>query len=308
MTQILDEPTLPFNRAAEHRTDADWVAAERLSTRARFLLLCRGRACVHSNAERTSAEIRWFSADELTKAGADPNEAWLLGCRRDGHTDFAAGIRLPRDGEMPDHLRPAVDLRSLARQGAMPTSELSVISLALSLSAWHRSAAFCGRCGAPTVIVDAGWRRRCSRCEHMQFPRVDPAVIMLVTNGDRCLLGRETRFPEKMFSTLAGFVDPGESFEVAVCREVFEETGLVIGRVHYVASQSWPYPHSLMIGCVGEALTTELRLDPTEIADARWFGRNELHLILAGKHPDGLFVPPPFSIAHRLIRRFADAG
>ena len=181
-----------------------------------------------------------------------------------------------------------------------------IAAQARAVLAWHALNRCCVRCGGYVRPTDGGWRSSCPACGLDAYPRTDPAVIMLITHSGRCLLGHEHRFPEKMYSTLAGFVEAGDDIENAVRREIKEEAGVDVGEVRYVASQPWPFPHSLMIGCWGEALTDAIELDKTEIADARWFSREEAAAMLALAHPDGLFVPPSISMAHTLIRGFVD--
>lgn len=198
----------------------------------------------------------------------------------------------------------ALDLRSVATQGLVPEREVGLLAQAKSLLSWHARHRFCANCGAPTAPTAAGFRRDCAACGAQHFPRTDPVVIMLVTHGDRCLLGRQARFPTGNYSCLAGFVEPGETVEDAVRRETFEEAGVRVGAVSYALSQPWPFPSSLMIGCVGDALGDALVIDHDELEDARWFHRDEVRLMLANAHPDGLRVPPPVAIAHHLVRLF----
>ena len=205
-------------------------------------------------------------------------------------------------------LKPLVDLRSLALQGVLCEAELLIAAQARALLGWHALNRCCVRCGSLVRATEGGWRRSCPACGLDTYPRTDPAVIMCITHNGRCLLGHESRFPEKMYSTLAGFVEAGDDIEHAVRREIKEEADIDVGEVRYVASQPWPFPHSLMIGCWGEALTDAIELDKTEIADARWFSREEAAAMLALAHPDGLFVPPAISMAHTLIRSFVDGA
>ncbi|MFE1603175.1 NAD(+) diphosphatase [Methylobacterium sp. ID0610] len=199
-----------------------------------------------------------------------------------------------------------LDLRSVAVEGAVPAAELGLLATAKSLLSWHARHGFCANCGSPTVIACGGFRRDCPSCRTEHFPRTDPVVIMLVTRGDHCLLGRQARFLPGVYSCLAGFLEPGETIEDAVRRETFEEAGLPVGAVHYRASQPWPFPSSLMIGCEAEALGDELILDRDELEDARWFSRADVRLMLDRRHPDGLLTPPPMAIANLLVRGFAD--
>ncbi|MGP9822784.1 NAD(+) diphosphatase [Salinarimonas sp. NSM] len=196
------------------------------------------------------------------------------------------------------------DLRGLATQGLVPEREIGLLAQAKSLLSWHLRHGFCANCGAPTRLSASGYRRDCDACGAQHFPRTDPVVIMLITRGDRCLLGRQARFPTGNYSCLAGFLEPGETVEDAVRRETFEEAGVRVGTVSYALSQPWPFPSSLMIGCVGEALGDALDIDREELEDARWFTRDEVRLMLANAHPDGLRVPPPVAIAHHLVRLF----
>ena len=171
---------------------------------------------------------------------------------------------------------------------------------------WHMRHRFCPNCGAATRLVCGGWRRDCPQCKAEHFPRTDPVVIMLAVDGDRCLLGRSPRFVPTMWSCLAGFVEPGESIEDAVHRETREEAGITCGRVVYFASQPWPFPASLMIGCHAEALTHEIVVDREELEDARWFSKEEIGSMLMRKHPQGLTTPPPVAIAHHIIRAWVE--
>jgi NAD+ diphosphatase len=201
----------------------------------------------------------------------------------------------------------AVDLRAIAADGRVAERELGLLAEASSLLAWHAANGFCGRCGAATSPTRAGFRRDCPGCGAQHFPRTDPVVIMLVTHGDACLLGRQARYATGSWSCLAGFVEPGETIEDAVRRETLEEAGVRVGPVRYVASQPWPFPSTLMIGCRAEALDDALVIDTTELEDARWFARDEVRSMLYGSHPDGLIVPPPLAIAHHLIRGWASS-
>jgi NAD+ diphosphatase len=198
------------------------------------------------------------------------------------------------------------DLRSIAVQGLVAPEHLPPIAEAKALLAWHARHRFCPNCGAPTDAVEGGWKRVCPACKTEHFPRTDPVVIMLAVHGERCLLGRSARFASAMWSCLAGFVEPGENIEEAVRREVHEEAGIVCGRVAYFASQPWPFPMSLMIGCHAEALTAEIKVDQSELEGARWFEREEVALMLLRRHPDGLGTPPPVAIAHHIIRAWVE--
>ena len=198
------------------------------------------------------------------------------------------------------------DLRSIAVQGLVEPDHLPPIAEAKAVLHWHARHRFCPNCGAATQPVHGGWKRECPACKAEHFPRTDPVVIMLATDGERCLLGRSPRFVPTMWSCLAGFVEPGESIEDAVHRETREEAGITCGRVRYFASQPWPFPASLMIGAHAEALTTDIVVDREELEDARWFSRDEIVDMLKRKHPQGLTTPPPVAIAHHIIRAWVE--
>jgi NAD+ diphosphatase len=200
------------------------------------------------------------------------------------------------------------DLRTIAVHGLVDVEHLPPLAEAKALLGWHARHRFCPNCGAPTNLVDAGWRRDCPSCKVQHFPRTDPVAIMLPIAGERCVLGRSPRFAPTMWSCLAGFVEPGEPIEEAVRREVLEEVGIVCGRVKYFASQPWPFPMSLMIGCHAEALSDDIVVDHGELEDARWFDREEVALMLLRKHPQGLTATLPHAIAHHIIRRYIEEG
>lgn len=190
------------------------------------------------------------------------------------------------------------DLRGIMTRLSPQDAELA--ATAKALLGWHRSHGYCAACGSPSLPVKAGWQRSCPACGAQHFPRTDPVVIMLVTRGNRTLVGRSAGWPTGMYSCLAGFVEPGETIEAAVRREVAEETGVPVGRVRYLASQPWPWPSSLMIGCHAEALDDRLTIDPAELEDARWITREEMVAVMDGRHPD-LRPARRGAIAHALI-------
>ncbi len=198
-----------------------------------------------------------------------------------------------------------VDLRSIAAGALVPAPEASILAAAKALLAWHARRSFCSNCGARTHVGAAGWRRECRHCAMHHFPRTDPVVIMLAVDGKSCLLGRQPRFPKAMYSALAGFLEPGETIEQAVRREIMEESGIRCGEVRYFASQPWPFPSSLMIGCFAEAQSRTITVDRTELEDARWFEREEVRAMLEKRHPAGLAAPIRMAIAHHLVKSWA---
>ncbi len=240
------------------------------------------------------------------RALGDVRETVFLGLV-DGAGRFGFGIDQARAEALESREDLLVrDLRSIAVQGLVAHDHLATLAEAKALLAWHARHRFCPTCGTPSRPVQAGWRRDCPQCRAEHFPRTDPAVIMLTIGGDRCLLGRSHRFVQNFWSCLAGFVEPGESIEAAVRRETVEEVGVACGRVAYFASQPWPFPMSLMIGCHAEACTTEITIDPLELQEARWFDRDEVALMLTRRHPDGLVTPPSTSLAHHIIRAWVE--
>jgi NAD+ diphosphatase len=244
-----------------------------------------------------------LSIDEALKFGANPGTIFLG--LRDGAAVFGMGISQAAAEKLLNRNDVAVtELRGMATQGVLPPSELSAIAMAKSMVSWHQRHAFCANCGTRTAMKEGGWKRECPSCKAEHFPRTDPVVIMLVTHGDKCLLGRQQRFLTGMYSCLAGFVEAAETIEDAVRREVFEEAGIRCTDVKYYMTQPWPYPSSLMIGCTARALNEDIVVDRIELEDARWFSRGEARQMLARTHPDGLAGPHPFAIAHHLLGRW----
>ncbi len=185
----------------------------------------------------------------------------------------------------------------------LPADELALYGAARSVLDWHARHRFCSRCGRPTALAKGGWQRDCADCGAQHFPRVDPVAIMLVECERQVLLGRQSRFPPHSFSALAGFVEPGETIEEAVVREVFEEAGVRVRDVRYIASQPWPFPSQLMIGCIGYADSLELAIDKAEIEEARWFTRADVGEALArGRESASFLPPPPQAIAYHLLQ------
>lgn len=313
MTPTIGTTTV-LDRQGLRRSDEAYITGLQSRPDTRFLVLADQKPVILSNKERTEAAIRWLSMDDLKAAGLPyaTDELMFLGVdRKTGAGRFALGVTEHRTSHAPgalEYLRPVVDLRSLAMQGVMSPEDLSLVGQAKALVQWHENARCCGRCGGTTLIKDGGWRRKCWACGLEHFPRTDPVVIMLVVDkaGGRCLLGHEGRFSKepKMYSTLAGFIEYGEDIEHAVQREVHEEAGIEVGEVTFHSTQPWPFPYSLMIGCVGYAKTTEIKINPDEIEEARWFSREEVALMAQRKHPQNWWTPGKQAIACALIEAF----
>ncbi len=264
---------------------------------ARFHLFCGAKALVRKDDRPTAT----FSSGEARRFAFDEASAILLGAD-DAGPRIAARVEI--EGEPAEPLR-LYDFRSLLYSSAVTDEEAGAIAQAGSLLHWHGMNRFCGKCGEATTAINGGYRRDCA-CGSQVFPRTDPVAIMLAVRADKALLGRSPHFPPGWYSTLAGFIEPGETIEDAVRRETFEESGIRIGRVRYHASQPWPFPHSLMIGCHCEAMTDEIAFDGSELEDCRWFTRDEVRLMLREEHPEGVKCPPSKAIASFLIRYWAE--
>ncbi|GHE64467.1 NADH pyrophosphatase [Camelimonas fluminis] len=293
--------TNPLVRHSERRDDDARMASFRASQDAIACIIVGDRPLIKSGPG--GRPDPWFSLDEVFRLG-EPRELPFLGTLNERPVFLA--IHPQEFGEKLQGYSDLVvaDLRAMAMQGALPPEEMGVLGEAKGLAYWHQRHRFCSNCGAPSRMVSSGWRRDCDACNAQHFPRTDPVVIMLAVRGDECLMGRQPQFPRGMYSCLAGFVEPGETIEDAVRREIMEEAGVPLGAVRYLASQPWPFPGSLMIGCVGDALSADIVVDRTELDDARWFSRDEARLMLAGRHPGRLFAPPPMAIAHHVLAAF----
>ncbi|OXT01794.1 hypothetical protein B7H23_02235 [Notoacmeibacter marinus] len=224
-------------------------------------------------------------------------------------------VQTPEGADDPAEPYKAIDVRSLYAQGLLSPEDEGAVGQARSLLNWHGTHGHCSACGSRTEILGGGIKRACTSCRREVFPRIDPVAIMLVTDGERALLGRSAHFPEGMYSCLAGFVEHGETLEDTVRREVLEESGIAVGAVRYHASQPWPMPHTLMMGFFGEALSSEIRFDEAELADCRWFERDEVNEVLARRPayqrsepapPGQASAPPRGAIAARLIADWVD--
>jgi NAD+ diphosphatase len=232
----------------------------------------------------------WSSMAEI----AVDAEIILLGLR-DDKPHFATVVAQ----EGPAIMRSPSMFRALTM---LPADDAAIYGTALSLITWHNNHRFCGRCGSATALFRAGWGRKCGSCNTEHFPRTDPVVIMLAEFEGKALVGRQSRFPPGNYSALAGFLEPGESIEEAVRRELFEEAGIITGNVRYVASQPWPFGGSqLMIACIAEADHDRITLDTNELEDAMWITREEALAALAGNDSAPFKAPPPFAIAHSLL-------
>tara|TARA_R110002051_G_scaffold1008_6_gene4980 strand:- start:17469 stop:18419 length:951 start_codon:yes stop_codon:yes gene_type:complete len=297
-----------LDRAAELRGDC---AALLRSPQARAIVFWRGKPLV--NPDNTLTRLKM---DHPMLGEANANSIFL-GKDKDlllfavdisaWQPDDLDPAMVPGFVDATRHVHPLLPDADFAEIRALMTlltprdAELAVTGKAIL--EWHRSHRFCAKCGVRSVVAMGGWQRNCPACNASHFPRTDPVVIMLITLGNAVLMGRSPGWPEGMYSLLAGFVEPGETMEAAVRREVFEEAGVRVGAVSYLASQPWPFPASLMFGCAGEALSQEIKIDPAEIENACWVTREEIADVFMGQHP---FIKPARkgAIAHFLLENW----
>ncbi len=287
-----------LDRLAAPRLDGTWLAARLRDPGSRFAVFDGDRPAIDVTGGKIA--VKWHEPDEVASLPTTGKPV-LLGRDGDGPVRFAVRLDTVHDAPASSQGTKFIDLRSLALQGTLPHGELGLLAQARSLLFWHERHQFCSNCGAATEMVEAGYRRHCDACGGDHFPRTDPVVIIVPIHNGRCLLGRGPNFAVGVYSALAGFMEPGETLEDAARREVFEETGVRLGAVDYVLSQPWPFPSSLMIGLIGEALDTSLTLDRAEIEDARWFDLDDLDAMLRDSHPRSLRTPPVMAIAHHLV-------
>lgn len=286
-----------LDRVSHLRRDAAWLAERLADPETRVQPVWRSQNFI-ARGDQPSAG--WLPASALREQIAAGAPVALLGTHG-GVAHFTVDLSaVERPLELPG-IAELGDFFDLRRVGpALRHSEGGMLAFARGILHWHARHRFCGVCGSPTVSSEAGHQRRCTdpACNTSHFPRTDPAVIMLVHRGDRCLLGRQPQFPPGMHSTLAGFVEPGESLEDAVAREVQEETGIVVDDVRYHSSQPWPFPSSIMLGFHARAVTDEIAVDTNELERAAWYERD---WILAHPADDTFRLPRPDSIARRLV-------
>ncbi len=289
-----------IDRVTLRREDDEYIQDLLSDSRTRFVPVLQERNLIQSGPEPKAVFVSGMMARVLTGSGADLIFLGVI----DECAHFAVDI-----GELDlplDQMGEFVDLRQVGP--LLFQRDGSLLAYARGMTYWHRRHRFCGVCGSPTKVIKAGHERQCTneRCKAQHFPRTDPAVIMLVTHGDQALLGRGRHFPAGMHSTLAGFVEPGESLEDAVAREVFEEVAVRVKDVRYHSSQPWPFPASIMLGYSAEAESMDFTVNPDELETARWFTRAELKEAQGQRSSTGFFLPRRDSIARRLIEDWLD--
>lgn len=286
-----------LDRAAKIREDAVALQAALADPKARCLVFWRGKPLVsgdtlaliamdhpvlHAGYGGIINEPVFLGLDDTEPRFARDISGWSP----DDLDTSALGLFLdPSKQSHPDFSQDQlfVELRRIMTRLNRRDAELA--ATAKAILGWHQSHGFCAKCGQPSDVSHAGWQRTCPTCRALHFPRTDPVVIMLITHGHSVLMGRSPGWPAGMYSLLAGFIEPGETLEAAVRREVMEESGVPVGAVQYLSSQPWPFPASLMIGCAGEALAREITIDPVEIEHACWVSRDEMMTVFAGEHP-----------------------
>ncbi|TPM28699.1 NAD(+) diphosphatase [Mesorhizobium sp. B2-3-5] len=291
-----------IDRQSENRADdsADKALADPTT---RLLLMNGGRLYLKSG--NGTGLDPWFGVAESQPFNPPFGQSVLLGFSEQGPVlAVPAGI----DPEQLPETVKAIDYRSVYMQGLIDEAAAGAMAQGASLLAWHASHRFCSKCGSESQMRAGGYKRHCPNCGAEHFPRTDPVAIMLTATREKCLLGRGRHFAPGMYSALAGFIEPGETIEAAVRRETLEEAGIRLGRVVYHASQPWPFPYSLMIGCFGEPLNENIQADLNELEDCRWFLRDEVRSMLAREHPGNLITPPKGAIAHHLIRAWVDSA
>jgi NAD+ diphosphatase len=307
-----------LDRAAHLRTDKGALEQACKHAQARCVVLWRGKPLVMGEGRD---RLALMEMDHVLFDGGqtDKDSLLFLGLGEAGAPLFACDLSAwePDDldnSALGQFLDPSeqhhpslpathvfAELRRLMSRLNRRDAELA--ATAKALTGWHATHGFCATCGAPSKVSHGGWQRTCPKCASQHFPRTDPVVIMLITHGNSVLMGRSPGWPEGMYSLLAGFVEPGETLEAAVRREVMEEAGVPVGPVSYLASQPWPFPASLMIGCAGQALSRDLTIDPVEIEHALWVTCDEMMDVFAGQHP---VLKPARSgaIAHFLLKNW----
>lgn len=289
----------PLDRAGHHRRDKAWLAAALEADTTLLIPFHQQRPFVTDDDNVVAPG--WLGAHARGAIARADARLLFLGVNAEGAAHFA--IDIDDESKLQD-LGRFDDLRALGPR--LSRDDLAMLGPAKAVFEWHTKNGYCANCGSPTLVVEAGWKRECPMCSTEHFPRVDPVCIMVPTFGDKCLLGRQKMWPRGMHSALAGFIEPGEAIEEAVARETLEEAGLKVRHVTMHSTQPWPFPHSLMIGVLCEVEDDRETIDTFELESGRWFTREEAKLLIAGKHPD-CWAPPPFAIAHQLLKSWAES-
>ncbi len=292
----------PLDRADHQRGDEQWLALQAGNPASKFLPMSDLNVPVSNSPNQG---LGWLSLDHLDRLKIDSKPIFLglLGEQAHFAVDISGKSDTVRQLQTDWNFR-FEDARTATQ--FLSGAESGIVAHVRSQVDWHNRNVFCPICGGETYLKRGGQARQCSNCHTEHFPRTDPVVIALVSHNDHCLLGQSRRrgSGSNIYSALAGFMEQGESIEEAVAREIGEESGILVKNVRYHSSQPWPFPWSLMIGCHADAVTTEIVMDDEEMADVRWFPREEVLQALEGKNPD-LVIPGPIAIAHHLIKAWA---
>lgn len=290
----------PLDRAGHCRIDAAWLAQALAHDETLVVAFHQGKPFLYE--EGPSLSVRWLGGNAPAELGVKGGAVLFLGVDANGAAHFAFEVA---DPAVLGDLGEFMEMRPAAPR--LEFDKLPIIGTAKSIFDWHGRNRFCANCGSPSDIAEAGWKRVCPQCHAEHFPRLDPVCIMVPVIGDKCLLGRQRPWPRGMYSALAGFIEPGETIEEAVARETLEEAGLTVREVRLHSTQPWPFPHSLMIGAICEVTHDQDKVDEKELESVRWFTREEARQMLRGELA-GCFCPPPFAIAHQLIKTWAAEG
>lgn len=306
----------PLDRMSNNRTDSYWVAERRKDPSTLILPMWDLKPLILPEIEEGAGpDAGWMNAGMLDGVKLTGLEIFLG--MKNGKAFFAAEVDKDSNPESQGPLKDMGEFADLRMAGAaLPAGDAAIAAQAKAMIDWHIRHLHCSVCGEPSQMREAGYKRQCPSCEAEHFPRTDPVVIMLATMGDKALLGRGPGWPDKMMSALAGFVEPGETIEEAVAREIHEETSVRVSSVSYHSTQPWPFPSSLMIGCHAEATTTEIKIDDVELAAAEWYDKEDLREAIINSEKGGrmpgprdakVWVPGPMAIAHQIIKAWVES-
>jgi NAD+ diphosphatase len=292
----------PLDRASDRRVDPAWIAAKLAAKDSLALAIWNGKPLVEKGPD--GPQVAYLPASMAEELAGGGERLLFLGLWKDAAV-FAIDLEGPADPtEGPLQGAGAFeDLRAVALR--LSAHDAAIAATAKQMFEWRRRHRYCASCGQPSEVADGGWKRKCPACDTEHFPRTDPVVIMLAVHQGRCMLGRQEAWPAGMFSALAGFLEPGENIEEACARELFEEAALEAVSVRYHSTQPWPWPSSLMIGLIAEVANDQAAPDQTELAEVRWFTKQEARQLIAGTLPD-TFAPGAMAIAHQLLKSWSE--